>query len=111
MGDPDRALLCFVKSIMASQTLAPACISEINEIQDETGMPLPLSSDVDMLLEQASIPCAPSEALLDALQEGAMVAIDEGMFERGSNLLAIAFSYRNDDALMNILRSLETRTF
>lgn len=106
-GDADTALLCLIKSIMTSAVVAPACVEEINEIQEETATPLPLSDDVDGLLVQAGIPCAPSEALIDALQEGAVAALDAGFFDVARSLLSFAFGYRNDDALVNIIRSLE----
>lgn len=42
------------------------------------------------------------------LEEGAIVALDEGFFEIARVLLSFVFRYRNDDALVGVLRSLET---
>lgn len=105
--DPDAALLCLIKAIMTSTMVAPACIEEINEMQEERATPLPLSDDVDGLLAQAGIPCAPSETMLDALQEGAVAALDAGFFDVARSLLTFVFNYRSDDAIVNVIRSLE----
>lgn len=107
LGDADTALLCLIKAIMTSSVVAPACIEEINAIQEESATPLPLSDDVDSLLVQAGIPCAPSETMVDTLQEGAIAALDAGFFDVARSLLTFVFSYRSDDALINIIRSLE----
>lgn len=106
-GDSDTALLCLIKSVMTSTIVASACVEEINVIQEETATPLPLSDDVDDLLVRAGIPCAPSEAMVDALQVGAVAALDAGLFDVARSLLSFVFNYRSDDAIVNVIRSLE----
>lgn len=106
-GDPETGLLCYLKSLKTSNIVAEACIEEVKELQEETDLPLPYSDDVDMLLEQAGIPLVPTDRMVAALKEGAVAALDEGLYDVARSLFSFVFHYHNDDALMNVLRSLE----
>ena len=106
-GDPEAGLVCYIKALKTSQINAAACIAEIEELQKETGLPLPPSEDVDALLEAHAIPNAPTKAIRDAIEEGAIAALDEGLSDVACNLLSLVMRYHNDDALMNIIRSID----
>lgn len=110
-GDPETGLACFIKALQTSNAVSAACISGIEELQKETALPLPLSEDVDRLLEQAGVPIVPNEGLRDALEAGAVAALDEGLFDVARVLLSFVYHYRQDDALAGVLRSLETSLF
>lgn len=110
-GDPETGLACYIKALQTSNVVAAACVSEIEELQKDTALPLPLSEDIDRLLDEAGIPLVPTESMRTILEEGAIVALDEGFFEIARVLLSFVFRYRNDDALVGVLRSLETSLF
>ena len=78
-GDPETALASYIKALQTSNVVSAACVSEIEELQKDTGLPLPLS--------------------------------EEGLFDIARVLLSFVFRYRNDDALVGVLRSLETSLF
>lgn len=106
-NDPEAALVCYLKALKTSPAVAEACIPSIRELQEETGLPFPVSDDIDAHLALHHIPCAPSDELGDAIRAAAVAALDEGIFDVAHSLLLLAFFYRNDDALMNIIFSLE----
>lgn len=110
-GDPGTGLACYIKALQTSNVVSAACISEIEDLQKETALPLPLSEDIDRLLDEAGIPLVPTEGLRTALEESAIVALDEGFFDIARILLSFVFRYRNDDALVGVLRSLEMSLF
>lgn len=92
--------------------MSAACVSEIEELQKDTGLPLPLSEDIDRLLDEAGVPLVPTESMRAVLEEAAITALDESLFRhRTAVLLSFVFRYRNDDALVGVLRSLETSLF
>lgn len=91
--------------------MSAACVSEIEELQKDTGLPLPLSEDIDRLLDDAGVPLVPTESMRTVLEEAAITVLDEGLFDIARVLLSFVFRYRNDDALVGVLRSLETSLF
>lgn len=106
-GDPEAGLACYIKALKTSQIVAAACIAEVEELQKETGLPLPPSEEADSLLEARAIPNAPTKAIRNAIEEGAIAALDEGLSDVACNLLSLVIRYHNDDALMNIIRSID----
>lgn len=110
-GDPETGLACYIKALQTSNAVSAACISEIEELQKDTALPLPLSEDIDRLLDEAGVPLVPTENMRTILEEGAIIALDEGLFDIARVLLSFVFRYRNDDALVGVLRSLETSLF
>ena len=106
-GDPETALACYIKALQTSNVVSASCISEIEELQKETALPLPLSEDIDKLLEKAEVPLVPTAEVIKALEEGAIAALDDDLFDVARSLLSFVFRYRNDDALVGVLRSLE----
>ncbi|WP_251198574.1 tetratricopeptide repeat protein [Anaerotardibacter muris] len=107
MNNPEAALVSYLKALETSPAVAETCIRSIRELQEETGLPFPMSEDLDAHLEMHQIPLAPSEALANAIRAAAVAALDEGLFDVAHSLLLLAFFYQNDDALMNIIFSLE----
>lgn len=110
-GDPETALASYIKALQTSNVVSAACVSEIEELQKDTGLPLPLSEDIDRLLDEAGVPLVPTESMRAVLEEAAITALDEGLFDIARVLLSFVFRYRNDDALVGVLRSLETSLF
>ncbi len=110
-GDPETALASYIKALQTSNVVSAACVSEIEELQKDTGLPLPLSEDIDRLLDEARVPLVPTESMRAVLEEAAITALDEGLFDIARVLLSFVFRYRNDDALVGVLRSLETSLF
>ena len=53
----------------------------------------------------------PTESMRAVLEEAAITALDESLFDIARVLLSFVFRYRNDDALVGVLRSLETSLF
>lgn len=106
-GDPRAGALCYVKSLATSPVVAMQATAELHELVEETGAALPDKEAVDGELEKAGVPVAPTTAMLDMLDQGAAAATDAGMLPAARNLLVLRLRYRPDDALVNVLRSLE----
>ena len=96
-----------VKSLSASSAFVLQASAELQELVEETGEALPGHGEVDAALARADIPVAPTEEVLEALGAGAAAATDAGAFVVARSLLSLRLRYRPDDALVNVLRSLE----
>lgn len=105
-GDPEIGFACYIKSLQTSSITAEACISEMEELQKETSLPVPSNDDIDPLLEKAGVPLAPTDDVRAAIENGAVAALDEGLFDIARSLLTFAFHYRKDDAIVGVIRSL-----
>lgn len=88
--------------------VAVQATAELQELVGDAGIDLPARDQVDLELTRAGIPVAPTSDVLDALDEAAVAATDEGMFRVARSLMAARSRYRPDDALVNVLRSLES---
>lgn len=106
-GKPRPGALCYLKSIAVSPVIALQATAELQELVEETSMVLPDRSEVDAELAAHELPVAPTAEVLDLLGTGAAAATDAGLFPVARNLLALRLRYRPDDALVNVLRSLE----
>lgn len=106
-GQASLGAACYIKSIATAPFVANAASTELQELIEETGITLPEKDEIDGILAQAGIPVAPTTEILDALSAAAVVAVDEELFPVARNLLALTLRYRNDDALVNVLRYLE----
>lgn len=106
-GDPQVGALCYVKSLATSPAVALQATAELHELVEETGVALPDKDSLDEKLAAAGVPIAPTAAVLDILNESAAAAADAGLFHVSRNLLALRLRYRPDDALVNVLKSLE----
>ena len=62
---------------------------------------------MDDELRSAGIVLAPTEEMFETLDAGAAAAVDAGLFPVARNLLSLRLHYRPDDALVNVLKSLE----
>ncbi|WP_232050942.1 hypothetical protein [Arabiibacter massiliensis] len=109
-GRPEPGAACYLKSLMVSQVIALQATAELQELVEETGVALVERAQVDSELARFGIPVAPTEDVLEALGSGAAAAVDEGLFPVARNLLALRLRYRPDDALVNVMRSLEVST-
>lgn len=107
VGRPQDGVACYVKSLSVSPVVALQATAELQELVEETGATIPSRDAVDEALAQAGLPVAPTTFVLDALGEAAAAATDAGLFPVARNLLALRLRYRPDDALVNVLRSLE----
>lgn len=108
MGRARDGAACYLKSLATSSMVAVQATAELQELVGETGIDLPARDQVDLELTRAGIPVAPTSDVLDALDEAAVAATDEGMFRVARSLMAARSRYRPDDALVNVLRSLES---
>lgn len=106
-GKPLAGAACYLKSVMTSPVVALQATAELRELAEEHGIDPIERDDVDRVLDEAGIVLAPSEELLDVLDGGSAVAVDAGLFPVARNLLSLRLHYRPDDALANVLRSLE----
>ncbi len=107
-GRGAQGAACYVKSVAVSSIAALQATAELQELVEETGANAPSRDEVDARLAEAGVPVAPTEEVLAALGQAAAVAVDAGLFPVARNLLAIRMRYRPDDALVNVLRSLES---
>ncbi len=107
-GDAEAGVLCYMKSLATSTVVAIQATAELHELLEESGVPIPAKTDIDVGLAKAGIPIAPTTELLDLLDQGAAAATDAGLFSTARDLLALRLRYRPDDALVNVLRSLES---
>ncbi|MCI9129643.1 MAG: hypothetical protein HFJ65_04985 [Eggerthellaceae bacterium] len=105
-GDAKTGLAAYAKSLVTSQVMAEACMEEMQELQQETGLDLPPKDDLDSILASAGIPVAPTKEVQAGLREAAVAAIDEGLLRPGASYLVCAYNATKDDALANVLRSL-----
>ena len=62
---------------------------------------------MDDELRSAGIVLAPTEEAFETLDAGAAAAVDAGLFPVARNLLSLRLHYRPDDALVNVLKSLD----
>lgn len=107
MGRAQDGAICYLKSIAVSPIAAFQATSELRGLVEETRVEIPLRENINEELRRANIPVAPTAETLEAIDEGAVAATDAGLFPVARELLAARLRYRSDDALANVLRSLE----
>ena len=106
-GRPRAGAACYLKSVMTSPVMALQAVAELKELAAEHGIE-PIERDaVDDELRSAGIVLAPTEEAFETLDAGAAAAVDAGLFPVARNLLSLRLHYRPDDALVNVLKSLE----
>ena len=110
-GNPEAGLACYIKSIMTSDVIREQCIAEIEDLQKETSFVLPENNEIDVLLEKAGIPLAPTKDVQTTVEMGAIAALDEGLFDIACSFLPFVIRCNNDDALIGVLRSLLLNSF
>lgn len=104
---PQAGAACYLKSLMTSPSMAMQATAELQELVEETDVVLVDKASVDEELTKHAVPVAPTREVLEALEAGAAAATDAGLFPVARNLLALRLRYRPDDALVNVLRSLD----
>ncbi len=105
---PKAGIACYLKSIFTSTAYITQATMELHELVREEGVPIIQRDEVDGVLTAEGIPLAPSSALLDDMERALHAAVDEGLFPVARALLALISIHRPDDALNNVLHSLET---
>ncbi len=106
-GKPRAGAACYLKSVMTSPVVALQAMAELKELADEHGIEPIEREAVDGELREAGIVVAPVDEVFETLDAGAAAAVDAGLFPVARNLLSLRLHYRPDDALVNVLRSLE----
>ena len=106
-GSPLEAALCYLKSVMASPVVAQQASSELRELMHEENIPVLGRPEIDDRMREAGIPLAPTDEVLDAVRMGAEAATDAGLFGVAQSLLTASLHYRPDDALVDVLKSLD----
>ncbi|RDB61486.1 hypothetical protein C1878_10650 [Gordonibacter sp. 28C] len=106
-GRPRAGAACYLKSVMTSPVVALQAMAELKELADEHGIGPIEREAVDDELRGAGIVVAPVDEVFEALDAGAAAAVDAGLFPVARNLLSLRLHYRPDDALVNVLKSLE----
>lgn len=107
MGKPRVAAACYLKSMMTSPIVVLQATAELRELLGEHHVDPIERDDVDELLSEAGVVLAPTDDMMSVFDEGAAAATDVGMFSVARNLLSLRLRYRSDDALVNVLRSLD----
>ncbi|NGM16480.1 hypothetical protein GMI70_00390 [Eggerthellaceae bacterium zg-893] len=107
LGRAEAGAACYAKSLATAPVMAMQATIELHELVEETGLPLPDQDKVDDTLVRLGVPLAPSKAVLDALERACVAAVDAGLFPVAQSILATRLRYRPDDALVNVLRSLD----
>lgn len=106
-GEPRTGAACYLKSVMTAPVVALQAMAELKELVAETSIEALEREEVDGILREANIPLSPTDEVLDTLDAAAAAATDAGLFSVARNLLAQRLNHRSDDALVNVLRSLE----
>lgn len=106
-GRPRAGAACYLKSMMVSPVLSLQAMSELKELVAEHNIDPIERNAVDDELRSAGILLAPTEEVFEILDTGAVAAVDAGLFPVAHSLLSLCLCYRQDDALVNVLRSLE----
>lgn len=110
-GRPQEGAACYLKSLTVSPVVGPQVAVELQELMEESGVPLVPRDEVDDELERLGVLVAPDEKTLRILDEGAAAAADAGLLAVARNLLAMRLHHRPDDALAAVLRSLAAPSF
>lgn len=106
MGKFEVGAAAYAKCLEVSQVVAPQAQSELEELLEEASLPAPDPAKVDRTLRQGGVPVAPRPCLLNEIDKAVVAAVQENLFPVARGLLAVRLRYRPDDALSNVLRSL-----
>ena len=108
-GGLSRAgVACYLKSITTSPVYAAQSTIELQELLREPDVSLIAHDKIDFVLAEEGIPIAPQPHLLDQVDVAMIAATNANLFTVARSLLALRLRYRPDDALVNVLKSLET---
>lgn len=106
-GHPETGAACYLKSIVTAPVIALQAMTELRELVAEHHLEPPDRDELDEVLEEAGVVLAPTEEAFEVLDSGSAAATDANMFPVAHNLLLTRLQHRADDALINVLRSLE----
>lgn len=106
-GRHEEGAACYVKSLEVSPVMAMQSSVELHELLEEASMPMPDQATIDSELVRLGIPLAPAPEILDVLDKVCVAAVEADLFAVARNALALRLRYAPDDALVNVLRSLE----
>lgn len=107
VGRPRAGAACYLKSVAVSPVVALRAMSEFKELTAEHNLEPPDQDQIDEELAAAGIVIAPTNAVFDTMEGAAAAAADAGLFPVAHHALSLRLYYRPDDALVNVLRSLE----
>lgn len=106
-GRFEEGAVCYVKSLAVSPVMAMQSTVELHELLEEASLEMPDQSHIDEEIARLGIPLAPSPEILKALDRACVAAVEANLFAVARNALALRLRYFPDDALVNVLRSLE----
>lgn len=106
-GRPREGLACYCKSIMTSMAFAGQSSIELHELMRENNLDPPRPDQVNSILEAVGIPVAPVAERLSEVQGALRAAVDANLFGPARAFLITLLRVQPDDALVNVLRSLE----
>ncbi len=107
-GFSRAGVACYLKSITTSPVYAAQSTIELQELLREPDVSLIAHDKIDSVLAEEGIPIAPQPHLLDQVDVAMIAATNANLFTVARSLLALRLRYRPDDALVNVLKSLET---
>lgn len=106
-GRYEEGAVCYVKSLEVSPVMAMQSSVELHELLEEASLAMPDKAIIDSELVRLGIPLAPSPEVLEILDQACVAAVEANLFAVARNTLALRLRYFPDDALVNVLRSLE----
>lgn len=106
-GFPRAGVACYLKSMTTSPVYAAQSTIELQELLREPGTHLIAHDEIDAVLEAEGVPLAPRPDLLDQVDIAMIAATNANLFTVARSLLSLRLHYRPDDALVNVLKSLE----
>lgn len=106
-GRPREGAACYVKSVIMSPVFGLQAMTELKELVTEHDVEPVERGEVDEVLRSGGVVVAPTDEVLETLDSGAAAATDAGLLPVARNLLSLRLRYRPDDALVNVLGSLD----
>lgn len=106
-GHYEEGAVCYVKSLDMSPVMAVQSTVELRELLEEASLTLPDQSSIDSEIVRLGLPLAPAPEVLEVLNKACVAAVEANLFAVARNTLALRLRYSPDDALVNVLRSLE----
>lgn len=107
MGQPYVGAACYMQSMVVSPSALMQASLELRQLLDETNLPVPEQDSIPGYLEHAGIPVAPLDGVVAICEAATVAATDANLLLPAAELLACRLRYKGDDALMNVLRSME----
>lgn len=106
-GNYEEGAVCYVKSLAVSPVMAMQSSVELHELLEEASLAMPDQAAIDEEIVRLGLPLAPAPEVLQVLDRACVAAVEANLFAVARNTLALRLRYFPDDALVNVLRSLE----